>query len=71
MGRRTRTTDARLRAALPPELYRVLQLRVVQGRTVDETAALLRITPQAVQLRQHRALERIRCGLARSGAEAG
>ncbi|CAM3524051.1 sigma factor-like helix-turn-helix DNA-binding protein [Tsukamurella ocularis] len=71
MGRRTRTTDARLRAALPPELYTVLQLRVVQGRTVDETAAALRITPQAVRLRQHHALERIRCGITRSGAEAG
>ncbi|NMD55881.1 MULTISPECIES: sigma factor-like helix-turn-helix DNA-binding protein [Tsukamurella] len=71
MGRRTRTTDAWLRATLPPELYRVLQLRVTQGRTVDETAALLRTTPQAVRLQQHRALERIRCGLARSDAEAG
>ncbi|MCA0155502.1 hypothetical protein LB823_04755 [Tsukamurella sp. M9C] len=55
--------DARIRAELPPELYRVLHLRVVQCRTVDETAALLRIAPSTVRLRQHRALQRIRGGL--------
>ncbi|MBS4103867.1 sigma factor-like helix-turn-helix DNA-binding protein [Tsukamurella paurometabola] len=63
MGHGAHTKDARLRAALPPELYRVLHLRLVQRRTVEEAAALLRITPQAVRLRQHRALERIRAGL--------
>ncbi len=63
MRQRVRTTDERFRAALSPELYRVLQLRVVQRRTIEETAALLRITPDAVRLRQHRALERIRADL--------
>lgn len=52
------------RAALPPELYRVLHLRVVQRRTVEETAALLRITPQAVRLRQHHAMRILREELA-------
>lgn len=63
MRQRVQTTDERFRAALSPELYRVLQLRVIQRRTVEETAALLRITPDAVRLRQHRALERIRADL--------
>lgn len=63
MGHGTRTLDGRLRAALSPELYRVLHVRLVERRTVDEAAALLRITPQAVRIRQHRALERIRGGL--------
>ncbi|GAA1097246.1 MULTISPECIES: RNA polymerase sigma factor [Tsukamurella] len=54
------SVDAQLRAELPAELYRVLQLRVVQGLSVDEVAAILRITPNAVRLRQHRALEGLR-----------
>lgn len=68
MGQRTHTADERLRAVLSPELYRVLQLRVVERRTVDETAALLRITADAVRLRQHRALERIRADLSVHGS---
>ncbi|TWS23958.1 hypothetical protein FK268_09925 [Tsukamurella sputi] len=64
---RPRAADARLRAALPPELYRVLHLRVIERRTIEETAGLLRITPDAVRLRQHRAMERIRRDLRARG----
>jgi DNA-directed RNA polymerase specialized sigma24 family protein len=52
--------DARLRAELPPELYWVLHLRVVQGYTVCEAARLLRVPPNTVRLRQHRALQALR-----------
>ncbi|WP_133298701.1 sigma factor-like helix-turn-helix DNA-binding protein [Tsukamurella pulmonis] len=60
MGHGMHAVDARMRAVLPPELYRVLRLRLIERRTVEDTARLLRITPQAVRVRQHRALERIR-----------
>jgi len=63
MGHGTDAIDVQLRAALSPDLYRVLHIRLVERRTVDEAAALLRITPHAVRVRQHRALERIRGAL--------
>lgn len=55
--------DSRLRAAPTPELYRVLQLRVVQGYTVDEVSRLLRVSPNTVLLRQHRAVQALRRSL--------
>ncbi|WP_082789274.1 sigma factor-like helix-turn-helix DNA-binding protein [Tsukamurella pseudospumae] len=70
MGHESPCADARLRAALPPELYRVLHLRVVQRRTVEQTAAALRLSPHAVRVRQHRALEALRADLRSPGRSA-
>ncbi|MET9326230.1 sigma factor-like helix-turn-helix DNA-binding protein [Tsukamurella sp. NPDC003166] len=67
MGPESPCADARLRAALPPELYRVLRLRVVQRRTVEQTAAALRLSPHAVRIHQHRALETLRADLRSPG----
>ncbi len=47
-------------SALPAELYQVLYLRVVRRLTVHEAAHQLRITPNAVRVRQHRAMEALR-----------
>jgi RNA polymerase sigma-70 factor (ECF subfamily) len=47
----------------------ILTLRVAVGLTADETAAALDMTPGAVRVAQHRALNRLRSMVAE--AEAG
>ncbi|WP_276613793.1 sigma factor-like helix-turn-helix DNA-binding protein [Rhodococcus sp. 14C212] len=42
----------------------ILRLRVVEGLSVEESAAVLRTTPGAVRVGQHRALSRLRAALA-------
>ncbi|ETT25870.1 RNA polymerase, sigma-24 subunit, ECF subfamily [Rhodococcus rhodochrous ATCC 21198] len=52
----------------------ILRLRVVEGLSVEESAAVLRTTPGAVRVGQHRALSRLRAALAdpaRMGAVTG
>ncbi|WP_368664751.1 sigma factor-like helix-turn-helix DNA-binding protein [Zoogloea sp. LCSB751] len=48
----------------------MLHLRVVQRRTVEQTAAALRLSPHAVRVRQHRALEALRADLRSPGRSA-
>jgi RNA polymerase sigma-70 factor (ECF subfamily) len=46
--------------ALPDDQRAVIQLRVVEGRTTPETAAVLGITPARVRETQHVALQALR-----------
>lgn len=50
--------------ALPPRQREILHLRGLDDRSVEETAALLRITPTAVRVRHHRALRALQARLA-------
>lgn len=50
---------ARAIAALPTRLKEVVILRAVEGLSQAETAALLRVTPKAVETRLHRARSRL------------
>ncbi|MBV9852137.1 MAG: sigma-70 family RNA polymerase sigma factor [Armatimonadetes bacterium] len=50
-------------AGLPPELQDVLYMRYVQGRTLEETAAALRVTVDRVKYCQSRAIQKIRDAL--------
>jgi len=44
--------------ALPPQYRRVLQLRILEGRSLAETAEAMAITQNYVKVLQHRALRR-------------
>jgi RNA polymerase sigma-70 factor (ECF subfamily) len=52
-------------AQLPADHQRVLRLRLIEGRSAAEAAALLGRTPEAVRQLQHRALAALRSGLER------
>jgi RNA polymerase sigma-70 factor (ECF subfamily) len=52
-------------AQLPFDYQRVLRLRLIEGQSAAEVAALLERTPEAVRQLQHRALAALRSGLAR------
>ncbi|MEV0288908.1 sigma-70 family RNA polymerase sigma factor [Kribbella sp. NPDC050820] len=45
---------------LPPKLREILRLRVVAGMSAEETARALGMTPGAVRVAQHRALNTLR-----------
>ncbi|WP_245614084.1 sigma factor-like helix-turn-helix DNA-binding protein [Actinokineospora inagensis] len=47
-------------AVLTPLQLRILRLRVVDGKTAEEVAVKLDMSPTAVRITQHRALERLR-----------
>ncbi|GLZ38894.1 hypothetical protein Acsp05_25180 [Actinokineospora sp. NBRC 105648] len=55
-------------AALSPLQRRILLLRVARGRSAEEVATELSMSPMAVRVVQHRALEVLRAHLA---GEAG
>jgi RNA polymerase sigma-70 factor (ECF subfamily) len=59
----------RLMSQLSEQHREILTLRVAVGLTADETAAALDMTPGAVRVAQHRALNRLRSMVAE--AEAG
>ena len=62
--------DAGLRAALAalePDQRRVLELRLVEGRSAAEAGELLGRTPEAVRALQYRALVRLRAIVAAQG----
>lgn len=62
--------DADLRralAALPPDYQTVIRLRLLEGRSTAEVAALMNRTPGAVRVLQYRALAMLR-SLLREGA---
>jgi len=44
--------------------YRVLEMRLVQGRTEAETAAVLNLTPEQVRYRKHRTQRKLQLLLA-------
>lgn len=50
-------------AQLPPEYQRVLRLRLIEGQSAAEVAAVLGRTSEAVRQLQHRALAALRAGL--------
>jgi RNA polymerase sigma-70 factor (ECF subfamily) len=52
-------------AQLPSDHQRVLRLRLIEGRSAAEAAAVLERTPEAVRQLQHRALAALRAGLER------
>lgn len=60
---------ARLLEILPETQRHVLTLRVVAGLSAEETAAVVKSTPGAVRVAQHRALARLRRAVA-EGADA-
>jgi RNA polymerase sigma factor (sigma-70 family) len=45
--------------------YQVVVLRWVEGRSVSEIAASLKITPEQVRYRHHRMMEKLRSLVAR------
>ena len=53
-----------LERQLPEVNYRLLQMRVIEGRKVAEVAAKLNLTPEVVRYRQHRILRKLRARLA-------
>jgi RNA polymerase sigma-70 factor (ECF subfamily) len=59
-----------LLGTLPSRQREILVLRVVAGLSADETAAAVGLTPGAVRVAQHRALNRIRAMLARPAGAA-
>jgi len=63
----------RLRGALGwlrPEDQEIIRLRVIEGRTNPDVAALLGVTPAAVAKRLERALRRLREAVGAEGADA-
>ena len=50
-------------AQLPPDYQQVLRLRLIEGQSAAEVAAVLGRTPDAVRQLQHRALAALRAGL--------
>ena len=50
-------------AALPESQREILRLRLVEGLAADEVAERLSMTPSAVRVAQHRALEALRARL--------
>ena len=64
-GLRRRIDD--LLALLPPRHRDVVTLRVVLGLSAEETGRVLGMTPSAVRVAQHRALNRLRRHTGRSG----
>lgn len=56
-------------AMLPPRDAEVIRLRYVDGYSVRETAAILRITEEAAQKRAERAKERLKALLIENGFE--
>ncbi len=54
------TRIAALLALLPAEYRRVLELRVLDGRSTDEVAALMGRSPGAIRILQHRAIATLR-----------
>ncbi|PPK70900.1 sigma factor-like helix-turn-helix DNA-binding protein [Actinokineospora auranticolor] len=57
-------------STLSPLQRHVLRLRVVDGRTAEEVAVELSMSPQAVRVTQHRALEALRAHLKRRRRDA-
>lgn len=57
-----------LRSELSERSFRVLQMRSLEQRSVEETAAALALTPDQVRARHHRALRKLRV---RMGLYAG
>lgn len=56
---------------LPADLREVLVLRVAAGLAVEDVAALVELSPEAVRVKQHRALARLRAlGEGPSAAQA-
>jgi RNA polymerase sigma-70 factor, ECF subfamily len=55
---------------LPEKLREILRLRVVAGMTAEETGRALGMTPGAVRVAQHRALNTLR-GFVGNGAKVG
>jgi RNA polymerase sigma-70 factor, ECF subfamily len=53
---------------LTPRQREVLVLRIAVGLSAEETAQVVRSTPGAVRVTQHRALNRLRCLLVAAGA---
>jgi RNA polymerase sigma factor (sigma-70 family) len=49
-----------LRRRVSARSFRVVQLRWIEGRTVQEIAAALELTPQQVRFRHHRMLQKLR-----------
>ena len=50
-------------APLPPDYRQVIQLRVVEGRSTDEVAAIMQRSPGAIRILQHRAITALRTQL--------
>jgi RNA polymerase sigma-70 factor (ECF subfamily) len=59
----TLETVLRILQPLPPRYRRVLELRFLQGHTVEETAAAMGITVANAKVLQHRALKKAAAGL--------
>ena len=57
---------ARLLRLLTPRQRKVLVLRIAVGLGAEETADKLRISPWAVRVTQHRALNRLRAAVSRT-----
>jgi RNA polymerase sigma factor (sigma-70 family) len=49
-----------LRRRVSARSYRVVHLRWIEGRTTQEIAAALELTPQQVRFRQHRMMQKLR-----------
>jgi len=58
------TAMEELRSQIPEINYRVLEMRIVEGRTEAETAAALDLTPEQVRYRKHRTLRKLQSLLA-------
>ncbi|SEQ95871.1 Sigma-70, region 4 [Actinokineospora terrae] len=54
-------------AVLTPLQLRILHLRVVDGHTAEQVAIKLDMSPSAVRITQHRALQRLREQLRAAG----
>ncbi|CDZ87064.1 sigma factor-like helix-turn-helix DNA-binding protein [Rhodococcus ruber] len=63
-GRSGGARAAALLSTLTRRQRDILRLRVIEGLSVEESAAVLRTTPGAVRVDQHRALSRLRAALA-------
>ena len=57
---RVREAVEALRGRATPVSHAVLQMRVLEGRGVDEVATALGLTPEQVWYRQHRLMGRLR-----------
>jgi RNA polymerase sigma-70 factor (ECF subfamily) len=49
-----------LLAPLPPDYRKVIQLRVLEGRSTEEVAAIMQRSPGAIRILQHRAITTLR-----------
>lgn len=55
---------AQLREELPPTNSRILQMRIIERRSVEEVARVLNLTPAQVHARQHRIMKKLQAHVA-------